>query len=275
MEEAVQAAPLAAFEAKWTAAHPEMALALSLVPAADRPARTAFACIVCELEQAAFGIRESEPAAIKLQWWAEELARMSRGEARHPLGQALQPRSARTAVAPTAWYAAIAGAFAQRDAEPAPDGETQLAGYERLSSPLASIESALFGPFAVDALARARAAARALRETAGLGESLRDGRLPLPLDVLARHRLVRGDLARASPARTAASREWLAALAGELARAGRQPIGVAGAAIASADRWRARRASRAVEPLAALPALLGRLPMRSAFVAWRAARVQA
>ncbi|NCT68030.1 MAG: hypothetical protein GXC76_10370 [Rhodanobacteraceae bacterium] len=263
-------APLASFEAKWGAAHPELGLGLGFVAAAQRRAQTAFACIACEIEHAAFAIRAAEPALIKLQWWAEELARAGRGEARHPLTQALAEHPELAALPPAQWHAVVAGAFAQRDPEPAADRAAQLDGYAALYGPLATIEAHLFPPLDAAASARVRALARALRETAALGDVLRDGRLPLPLDLLARHRLARGDLAQASPQQAAALREWLDALAADLAVAstGAQ-LGPLHAAAASADRWRARNAARAADPLAALAGELGRLPLRATWAAWR------
>src|SRR5690242_21387944 len=91
--------PLASFEAKWSEAYPEFALAQRFVRD-DREAKLAFACLVFEIEHAAFGIREAQPAAIKLQWWAEELMRAGKGEARHPLTQALGARIAASVVSP-------------------------------------------------------------------------------------------------------------------------------------------------------------------------------
>lgn len=265
-------APLASFEAKWTAAHPELALALTFVPAPLRAARSAFACIGFELEYAAYGIREAQPAALKLQWWAEEFARARRGEARHPLARVLAAHAPLGDVPLETWQQAIVGAFAQRDPESAADATALLRGYGELQAPLARIESMLFGPLDADALARVRVAARALRETATLGEALRDGRLPLPLDLLARHRLARGDLAHDSPARRAALREWLRELRAAIDGRTLRGAGVHGAAIASADRWRIVRASTADDPAEALPPLLGRLPLRTAWACWRAGR---
>ena len=265
-------APLASFEAKWTAAHPELALALTFVPAPVRAARSAFACIGFELEYAAYGIREAQPAALKLQWWAEEFARARRGEARHPLTQVLATHARFGDVPLEAWQAAIVGAFAQRDPEPAADAAALLHGYGELQAPLARIESLLFGPIDVDALVRVRVAARVLRESAMLADALRDGRLPLPLDLLARHRLARGDLAHDAPARRAALRDWLLRLRAETDGLALAACGVPGAANASADRWRLARAAAADDPAAALPALLGRLPLRTAWACWRAGR---
>jgi phytoene synthase len=264
--------PLASFEAKWAAAHPEFALALKFVAPHRRDAEAAFACLSFELEQAAFVTRDAEPAAVKLQWWAEELVRAGRGEARHPLTRVLAAHAAFAVVPPARWYAAVRGALAQREPDPAADREALLAGYAELYRPLAQAEAELFGRIEADARARVWAVARALRDTAELADSLRAGRLPLPLDLLARHRLARGDLAQASPARAAALQEWTSALAAELARIPSGAAGVVGAAARSADRARARRAARAAEPLAALGEALGTLPLPAVWAAWRAGR---
>jgi len=268
-------APLASFEAKWTAAYPELALALTFVPVERRTAHGAFACIRHELEHAAYGIREAQPAALKLQWWAEEFARARSGEARHPLTRALAVDARFADVALEQWHAAVIGAHEQRDPEPASDTATLLRGYEALQAPLARIESKLFGPLDAAVLARIRAVSRALREAATLGDALRDGRLPLPLDLLARHRLARGDLAHDTPARRDALRDGLRALRAATDVLAWRDAGVPGAATASADRWRLAQAAAAADPATALPPLLGRLPLRTTLACWRAARVRA
>ena len=195
---------------------------------------------------------------------------MSRLQAQHPLARVLQDWPATTAVAPAAWYPVLAGAFAQREPETATDADALLAGYAALYGPLAGIEAALFPGSAAADDARARALARAVRECAALPEVLREGRLPLPLDLLARHRLSRSDLDSHKPARAAALRGWLVELARGLAAL--RPAGPLQSAATSTMAWRAQRAARAGEPLVALHDLLARLPMRAALAAWRAAR---
>lgn len=266
--------PLASFEAKWQSGNPEFGMALRFVAPRERAAQSAFHCLVFELEQAAFATRDAEPAAIKLQWWAEELTRAGNGEARHPLTLALAAHAAFAGVAPAQWYAAIRGALAQRDPEPAGDHAALLAQYALFYAPLASIEGALFARGATAANAAAYASARALRDVAALAESLRSGRLPLPLDVLARHRLARGDLVRASPDQVAALRDWIGALATEFRI--RVPdaawIGPVNAARAAAMWRRAHRAASSDEPLATLQKSLHELPTRAVWAAWRAGR---
>jgi len=263
-------APLASFEAKWTQAVPELGVALSFVAPATRAAHGAFVCLVHELEHAAFGIRDAEPATLKLQWWAEEFARAAKGEARHPLTQAIAQLASFPQVPLATWYAAVGGALAQRDAEPAANADALLAAYEVLHEPLAQVESQLFAPIDAVALARARSLARAVRETAALADALRDGRLPLPLDLLARHRLARSELAQPSAAQTAALREWLDVLRNASTAIGAARVGAPVAATRVADRWRLAKAARADDPLVALPPLLARIPLRTSFAAWRA-----
>ena len=274
MAEIADTAPLASFEAKWAAVHPEFGVALRFVPAGQRVAQSAFACLVYELEHAAFGVREAQPAAIKLQWWGEEFARAREHEARHPLTRALSAHAGFSAIPLARWYEVIAGALAQRDPEPVANRAVLLDTYAALYRPLVTIESALFPAVDVAASVRVRSLARALRETAMLADALRDGRLPLPLDLLARHRLARGDLARGSAQQVAALREWMSALAAEYMHVAGSvaPLGALGAANASADRWRARVAARAADPLATLNAAFARLPLRATWAAWHAGR---
>jgi phytoene synthase len=269
------AAPLASFEAKWSEAYPEFGLALKFVRGPTRNECSAFACLVFELEHAAFGIREAEPAAIKLQWWAEEFARLGKNEARHPLTQVLAPRVQSSAVGATQWHQVVIGAILQRDTEPAAERAALLEGYARLYKPVGAIDAALFGTNA-DAVAATLGLVRTIRETAALPNVMRDGTLPLPLDLLARHRLARGDLANASPARSAALREWFESLgaglfeqvAGNAARG----LGVLRASMAAANARRASRAARATEPLGVIRLALAGLSAPVVWSAWRAAR---
>lgn len=267
-------AGLAAFEKKWICAHPELGMALDFVEPDRRRVRSAFACLIGELEYLAFSILDAEPAMAKLQWWAEEFARIASGDVRHPLSRALARDPAIARMPQARWHAVVVGALAQRDPLPGADIAALLRGYDALYRPLAEIEAELLAsaPGAArmpQSIARVRVRARALRDTAALADALRSGRLPLPLDLLARHRLARGDLTTRSPQQIAAVREWLGMLAGEEGD-GCEPLT---AAIASADRWRARLAALAADPLSALNGALCRVPTRTVFATWRAGRL--
>ena len=179
-------APLASFEAKWADVHPEFGLALTFLREPARSERSAFGCLVFELEHAAFG--HPRDAA--------------RGDQAAMVGRGIRARRARRG-------AASADESARRAHRSRVDSTRALAGsrhggaesarsgararsaradrnYTRFYSPLAEIETALFADSDAAATARAIALSRALRETAVLPDALRDGRLPLPLDLLAR-----------------------------------------------------------------------------------------
>jgi phytoene synthase len=184
----------------------------------------------------------------------------------------LAGRIAAASVPSNAWQQAIVGALAQRDPEPAADAATLLAGYARFYAPIGRIESSLFGTDET-AIAAALANTRALRETAALADSLRDGKLPLPLDVLARHRLSRGGLTSASGARDTALREWFGTLADGL----RPPLatrrlGDPRAAMTAVNATRASQAASSRTPLDTIGVALARLSVPGLWASWRAAR---
>lgn len=62
------------FVDKWLAVQPQQRIALGFVDEASRDERVALAALEQELISAAYGIREPQVAAAKLQWWAEELS---------------------------------------------------------------------------------------------------------------------------------------------------------------------------------------------------------
>lgn len=266
---------LASFVAKWMQMRPELDLAQRFLAPVTRARRLAFLCLVQELEHTALGIAEAQPALLKLQWWAEELGQAGAGEASHPLTIVLAADLARVQVPAEAWHAAIAGALALREADPAPDLETLLTAHEGLHGPLAQIEASLFAPLDPVALARARALAAIVRDSANLAVALGAGRLPLPLDHLARHRLSRGDLGVRSAARDEALRAWWRELRGGGDALDARHVGPAAAATLSADHWRLGKAAQAADPAVALPALLARVPLRATLAAWRARRAGA
>jgi phytoene synthase len=215
-----------------------------------------------------------QPAAIKLQWWAEEFVRAAKGEARHPLTPVLAERISRAAIPIARWQDVVMGALNQRDPEPAADTDALLENHARFYAPVAEIEAALFANVDAAPSARVLALARALRETTGLTDALRDGRLPLPLDLLARHRLARGDLAGKLPEAAAALRDWLKRLGADCSEVakGRPRLSVLSAATLAATSARAGRAAGATEPLAALAEGQHRLSVGTTWSAWRAAR---
>ena len=263
---------LASFEAKWSVAQPELPLALRFSPASIRPIISAFACLSNELAYSAFHIVEPEVATTKLNWWAEELTALSAGKPRHPLTEVLAGFEPIRHVHANQWASVINGAFYQREAEPASSLDALLALYLRFLAPMVDIETILFAKLSAEPLAQAAVLSRALQETNRLSELLVNDRLPLPLDLLARHQLSRADLVRSSERRTLALREHFAALAARFDAINRNGLSPLAAMRLNADQQRSRRAARALNPLAESARNLDRLPLSSVWKGWRAAR---
>lgn len=237
-----------------------------------RPFVSAFACLTYEIGHAAFHIVEPEVARTKLQWWAEEFSAFAEGKPRHPLTEVLLSWEPMAALSLDTWSALIIGAFAQRESTPASTLAELLGGYRRLHEPFAAIEAALYPEFDVGTSAEGAALSRALHEVTWIAEALAKDRLPLPLDLLARHQLSRADLGQRSERRDAAIREHLATLATQMRSINRRGLSPLMAASLQAAQVRSRRAARAMDPLAECAAKLDRLPLSSVWAGWRAAR---
>src|SRR5512146_700921 len=82
-------AAFASFEQKWLEANPEQATVAVFLAPAERRRAAAFGSLVHELEQTAFGVREAQVAAVKLNWWRQELAAATAGASRHPIAREL------------------------------------------------------------------------------------------------------------------------------------------------------------------------------------------
>lgn len=262
---------------KWLAAEPAQAIAPGYLDAAERDACCALACLEHELIAATYGIREPQVAAVKLNWWGEELARARQGEPLHPLTQALFA-DARAAALPAELYVApVTAALAQLGQDGVADFDAQLAAAERFHGALAALETAFwFGAQAPSARAARLAALGHLGAAlAWLDAEGTHEHLPLPMALLARHQLTREGLLQPSAARDAALRDQLRALTQALEAAQRLPgpLSLFRSLRARQDRARLAGALRAADPLAAL-----RAPQRprlgDAFHLWRAARAR-
>ncbi len=265
---------LGSFVEKWIAAEPELGIALNFLPPPQRDGDAAWACLVREIAHATFSIREVEVAQVKLNWWYEELLRAGQGEPRHPLTQALAKRFDLSVVPIASWQSVIAAALQQRERDPAPDFASQIAGFEQLYVPFAQIEATLFESGDALATAQLDALVHALLEVAGVARVLENGHLALPLDLLARHRLRRDQLAADSSERRRAAAEQLQAIiAGFDQLALNLPaLALMHRASLLANRWRAKQAASASDPVAAMVRLSTKLSIATTWSIWRAAR---
>ena len=274
METAENAQALDSLVAKWIAAEPEFGIAINFLPMPQRAVEAAFVSLGHEIAHAAFAIREGDVAIAKLNWWHEELLRTSLGEPRHPLTRILAGHAAIDEVPSSMWQALIAAALKQRERDPAADVATLLAGFEIFFQPLANVEAVLFNSIDRVRTSRVTSLAHALREVASITRVLEAGHLALPLDLLARYQLRRDQLAIDSPERRRAAKEHLRAISSELdSIAKAQPkLTLTRYAGLVTDRWRTGKASRAGDPIAELIHLLPKVPIRTTWKSWRAAR---
>ncbi len=263
------------FVGKLLAAYPDYAVLRAYLQDATGQRQLAYECLVAELEHAAYAIAEPQVAAAKLHWWSEELERMEHGAASHPLTQGLSADEHAVRHASDLPARLLEGAIAQIEPPSPGDLAGQLAIMERFYLPLAELDPAPFprDPRVLAAVARARALARLLRELSLPSGASREGRLAVPLNLLARHQLVRDDLVderRAAPA----VREQLAAL-DEAGAAIRPALADASLPLRLRVRLDARliaRARRNASPLPLLRAARGRLSPLAFWIAWREAR---
>jgi hypothetical protein len=159
------------FVDKWSAARPEFAFARRFLRGADARARIAFACVAFELEHAAFAVGEPQVGLAKLAWWADELAQLARGTARHPLTQVLLEPGAVKVVPAELLHRLVRGAAAQHEANPQAPLDALLAGYAAFHAPLAELRGVWFADADADADATAAVIGRALRQTLRTGDA--------------------------------------------------------------------------------------------------------
>ncbi|HEX3122544.1 MAG TPA: squalene/phytoene synthase family protein [Rhodanobacteraceae bacterium] len=264
-------AAFASFERKWLEANPEQATVAVFLAPDERRRASAFGVLVHELEQTTFSVREPQVAAVKLNWWRQELISAGAGTPRHPVTKELFDDARARSIAESSWSNLIDGALAQFDGAAAsalPDSISTLAAFYR---PVASLEAAL----AADQSARSDADAR-LWISAHLLHSavLTVDNRAIPLDLLARHGLARSALTEPSPARAALLRDYLGLVRDEIDAALAQlPQASLGRRVrARLDRELAARASAAADPLALLAGHPRQRRWRSLWLSWREAR---
>lgn len=271
------AGTFAGFQEKWLTVNPENAVVAVFLPAAQRGLAGAFGCLVHELSEAAFRIRETQVAATKLAWWRQELADSAFGHPGHPVTQTLFACAAAREADPVLWPALADGALAQLDA---PGAGTLAALIEQLDpffGAVAHAESALFCGSAgnVEADAALWTLSHLLRELPRLGAD--EPHLPLPLGLLARHELTRAELRYESPQRNRLIKDFL----DELVLEGNGALGVSAPRSlplrvrAALDRRRIHGALRATDALRWLRAHPHAGRLQTLHTTWREARLAA
>ncbi|MFC5740691.1 squalene/phytoene synthase family protein [Dyella tabacisoli] len=274
-----EAAPSGALQSyidKWLAVQPQQRIALTFVDPRQYPGHIALAALEQELLAAAYGIREPQVAAAKLNWWAEELAGAAASGGRHPLTQVLFDDERAHSLPSERWLAPVLAAMAQLEQGTAADFSAQLVAATPLHGALAALETSWWygekAPF--EQAARVATLSHLLHALLRLEEDAERDRLPLPMARLARYGLSRAQLHKASAEREDAIRAQL----GDLCSAWRESVQLPGP-LSVFRRLESRhggrmalRAVKAADPLAALRKGQVRQGPSIAWQAWQAAR---
>jgi len=271
-----QPAVLQGFIDKWLAVQPQQRVALAFVDGRRHPGHLALAALEQELLGAAYGIREPQVAAAKLNWWAEELAGAAASGGRHPLTRVLFDDERAHAIDSERWLAPIVAAMAQLEQGTAADFAAQREAAMPLHGALAALETAWW--YGADA-DPARAALLAtsnhlLHALLRLEQDADNDRLPLPMAQLARHGLTRAQLRQVGAQRQQAIVAQLADLSASWKAADKLdgPVSVFRAVESRHAARLARAAARAGDALAVLQAGHSRVGPGVSWQAWRAAR---
>ncbi|GAB3036460.1 MULTISPECIES: squalene/phytoene synthase family protein [Oleiagrimonas] len=261
---------------KWLQAQPAQRLALPFVDESGQAGHLALAALEQEWVDAAYGIRESHVAQVKLNWWAEELSGAAASGGRHPLTQVLFAAPEIARIEPSDWLAPIQAAMAQQDLPTPADFAEQRTRAQAFHGAWANLETRWW--FGVEAEAsRAGIAATAdhlLHALVWLDTQVDHDRLALPMARLARHGLDRSALASDSAERRAALRDQLDDIAALLrdAQAHAGPLSLFRGLQMRENARLIRRARRAADPLARLREARAKPAPGSVFRAWSAAR---
>ncbi|WP_426689387.1 phytoene synthase [Rhodanobacter ginsengiterrae] len=271
-----QNAVLQGFIDKWLAVQPQQRIALAFVDGRRYPGHVALAALEQELLGAAYGIREPQVAAAKLNWWAEELAGAAASGGRHPLSQVLFDDERAHAMPAELWLAPVLAAMAQLEQGTAADFAAQVEAATPLHGALAALETAWwYGVEASSARAtRVAVLNHLLYALLRLDTDAERDRLPLPMAQLARHGLDRTRLRGASAQRQQAIKaqldDLLASWRASATLSG--PLSVFRALESRHAQRLAQRAASSGEALTRLQAGQPRTGLSTALQAWHAAR---
>jgi hypothetical protein len=178
-------AAIAHFVDKWLAREPEMRFVEPFLPPGQRLRFRVWGALLHELREAVFELSDPGLIRAKTGWWAEEMLRLGRAEASHPLTIHLP------AQAP---WAGLARALLELPMDPPRSSgvEDALAALQAPAMAIATVEASIFDGVADVAAARSLAAHwLASRIPQGLAD---DDLARLPMHLLARHGLTAADL---------------------------------------------------------------------------------
>ena len=258
----------------WRDADPQRTYAWLFLRPAERICFGGCAALVDEWRKILREVREPQVAVAKLGWWREELQRAAGGEPRHPLTQALFADPRVRAVPLSCWTAVVDAALLLVAASPRADFDAQRRAIAPLSAAVAELETRLWFTPPADAARAAAVTALAdlVADVRALPGEVERGRSPLPMNLLARHRLTIEQSAVDGPAQRAAVRDYAQLLRDALADAATMtgPLTLFRAVALQRDLRDLERSAKTENPLAVLRAQA--VGFGTLLKTWRAAR---
>jgi len=266
---------------RWLQVQAQQRVALAFVDGRRYPGHYALAALEQEMLDAAYGAREPQVVASKLQWWVAELAEAPATGGRHPLTNVLFAEPRARAIPVEVWTAPALAAMAQLEQGTAADFQAQLAAAAPLHRALATLETRWWygADASVEHAARVATLSHLLHALRRLPEEADRDRMPLSMARLAQYGLSRDGLRQASAGRNLAVQAQLRDLLHGWQASDRLPgpLSVFRAVESRANRRLARRALAARDGMSALaagparPGVLETLRTWRAAVAWRRA----
>lgn len=269
----------ASFEQKWLSEFPENMMAGLFLPATHRQRASAFGSLIHELTQTAFYRSEAQIASTKLGWWRQELIDAHAGSARHPVTAVLFADAQMRASDRAVWSALADNALAQIDRHDGSGIAQLMQRFRPWHASVARAQATVFSLQSVecDAEVSAWTISHLLHDLARIPTCptpIMLEQVALPLDLLARHAILRKDLIHATAARKGFVGDYLGALLAEL-DAGNAPARVRSLpqrVRCALDRQMIVHARRATDPLQWLAAHKRSGHGRNLWTAWRQAR---
>ncbi len=269
----------ASFEQKWLGEFPENVMVAVFLPGAQRAGANAFGSLVHELMQTAFYRSEAHIATTKLAWWRQELIDAHAGRPRHPVTTVLFADACLQASDPSLWPALADAALGQIGRSSATNLTELMQRFQPWHVSVARADAAVFSirPEVCDRAAALWTITHLLHDLARIPTRADAGQLEhvaLPLDLLARHGILRADLFNHGSARNAFVRDYLDGLLGELDQCLDQGVvlSLPRRVRTALDRGLILRARYKTDPLAWLAAQNRPGFGRSLWTAWNMAR---
>jgi phytoene synthase len=167
------------------------------LPPEQRRAILALYAFCREVDDAVDEVRDPGVARAKLAWWAQEIARIYRGEPQHPVGKALAPVVRTYALDQPQLTEILEGMSMDLDYNRYPDFPTLELYCHRVAGVVGLLSARIFGYTDARTLDYARTLGLAFQLTNSIrdvGEDARRNRIYLPLDELQRFGLAADDL---------------------------------------------------------------------------------